>query len=432
LGVVLRLWGLGRPLLEFDEAFTATTARIPVGKLFAFLRHNDSHPPLDYLLRKPLADAHAGELALRLPSVVFSVGALILIAWWLRRARVLALVATTLMAVSAFQLRYGREARMYAAMVLVGLAAAVLAERWLRGSERKISLAAGGVLAAGLFLHVSAFLLAAGLLLVPGRRTDREAWWWRGSVLAALALWAALWGPSFSTQSQSGHTSFVAVTPSSVLDTLARLTGAPPALGPVVLVVVVAGGAVLWQRHPRVGVVFVTCFAVPFALGLLVGLRNPFLYERSFAFASWAPLVAVAAVVAELARHRAALGVAGAAMALLLLLPATPDGFLVRPSGRSGLPLAYLHPRTAAGDAVAISPRWLGPLLDWYLGDGGGKARPLRLPGDVHALVLGGRAWDGRVWLVENRRFPPAVDGDPCPGPAAPATVPVRCLVRPS
>lgn len=75
-GAVLRLWGLGRYQLNFDESFTAMAGRLPLGDMLAFLRHHDSHPPLDYLLRAPLARAGVSEFMFRLPSAVCSIGAL--------------------------------------------------------------------------------------------------------------------------------------------------------------------------------------------------------------------------------------------------------------------------------------------------------------------------------------------------------------------
>src|SRR5690348_5229096 len=135
-GAVLRLWGLGAHRLGYDEAFTAMAGRMPVGDLFAYLRTNDSHPPLDYLLRAPLARAGANEFLFRLPSAVFSVAALALFAWWMRRYALAGIVATALLAVSDFELMHGRTARMYAELELIGVVAAVLADSWLRRPRR--------------------------------------------------------------------------------------------------------------------------------------------------------------------------------------------------------------------------------------------------------------------------------------------------------
>ena len=76
VGIVLRCWALGSTRLSFDETFTAMAARLPVTTLFTYLRHADTHPPLDYLIRVPLARAGVSDGWFRFPSVVESVLAL--------------------------------------------------------------------------------------------------------------------------------------------------------------------------------------------------------------------------------------------------------------------------------------------------------------------------------------------------------------------
>ncbi len=217
VGAVMRVWGLGAHRLGFDEAFTAMAGRKHLGSMLAYLRVRDSHPPLDYLLRAPLARGGVDELLFRLPSVVCSVGALALFAWWMRNRGAAGIVATGLLALSAFQLAHGREARMYAELELVGVAAAVLADSWLRRPRSWHAPAIGVLTFLGLLTHVSMFLLGAGLLLLAGWRTDREAWRWRLALSASVLGWAVLWGPSFMVQSQGGHSSWIPSTSLSVI-----------------------------------------------------------------------------------------------------------------------------------------------------------------------------------------------------------------------
>jgi predicted membrane-bound mannosyltransferase len=155
LGTALRLWQLGATEFVFDEAFTAVVARLPLHKLFPYLRAHDAHPPFDYLLRRPLALAGASELVLRLPSVAVSVAALVAFAAWMRRRGLLAIIATALMAVSAFQITYGQQARMYACMVAVGVGCAWAASAWLTRPGARPCVAVRLVLLVGLFDHVS-------------------------------------------------------------------------------------------------------------------------------------------------------------------------------------------------------------------------------------------------------------------------------------
>jgi len=200
VGVALRAWRLGFNGLTFDESFTAMAARLPLGHLFDHLRTQDSHPPLDYLLRAPLARSGASDALLRAPSLLFSVGALVLFAWWMRDRGLAGIMATVVLAGSSFQIYYGGEARMYALLELLGVASAVVAERWLRDSPMWCAWAAGVLVGLALFDHVSGFLLAAGMLTIAGIRTDRRAWMWPAAVAAGVGSWAILWGTSFAQQ----------------------------------------------------------------------------------------------------------------------------------------------------------------------------------------------------------------------------------------
>jgi len=99
--------------------------RLPFGAMVKHLRLGDSHPPLDYLVRAPLARAGVSEAFVRLPSAVCSIAALALFAWWMRGRGRVGVFATVMMALAVFQIAHGREARMYAELELIGIAAAM-------------------------------------------------------------------------------------------------------------------------------------------------------------------------------------------------------------------------------------------------------------------------------------------------------------------
>ena len=136
IGAGLRLWALGRSRLNYDESFTAMAGRLPVDRLFAFLTAHDSHPPLDYLLHAPFARAGVSEFWFRLPSAACSIAALALLAWWLRPRGRVAIIATAILALSAFQIAHGRDARMYAELELLGVGIAMVADHWRRAPQR--------------------------------------------------------------------------------------------------------------------------------------------------------------------------------------------------------------------------------------------------------------------------------------------------------
>ena len=70
----------------------------------------------------------------------------------------------------------------------------MLAYRWLREGGRRLALLCGLVALVGCLQSESGLVLAFALMLLPGLRRDRDAWWWRASLAAAGAIWLAVWG----------------------------------------------------------------------------------------------------------------------------------------------------------------------------------------------------------------------------------------------
>ena len=421
LGAVLRLWGLGAHRLGYDEAFTAMAGRLPIGDLFAYLRTHDSHPPLDYLLRAPLARAGVNEFVFRLPSVACSVGALALFAWWMRRYGLAGIVATALLAVSDFELTHGRIARMYAELELIGVAAAVLADAWLRRPRRWHAPALGALVLAGLLTHVQVFLLGGGLLAVAGLRRDREAWRWRAAVVAGGAGWALLWGRSFLVQAQGGHSEWI---PRTTLVRMLHVFGgfvtSQPELHLAALVAVVGGGLVLWRRDRRLARVFVCCSVMPAGLAAAAGTVAPVLIDRTLTVAAWGPFLALGFLVAGLARRsRLLAAIATVALAAVTIPAAVHE--LVVPSVPD-LALRHLASVARPGDVVVTRPADKYPELAWSVGVRGplpyhvarmsalGHTRELA---GTRGIVIGrGRASTGRTWVLDWRRRQSAVAGD--------------------
>ncbi len=404
VGVVLRFWRLGANRLGFDEAFTAMAGRLPVGDLFAYLRVRDSHPPLDYLLHAPLARAGVDEFWFRMPSVLCSIGALVLFAWWMRRRGLAGIIATGLLAVSAFQLVHGREARMYAELELVGVAAAVLADSWLRRPRAWHPPAIGALVFVGLMTHTSMFLLGAGLLVLAGRRTDRDAWQWRAALGAGLVGWAVVWGRSFLVQSQGGHSDWIPrTTLSGMLHTAGRLVAFDPVLHLPVVVAIAAGAWFLIRADPRLGRVWICCVLIPAALAAATGTVAPVLLDRTLTLFAWGPLLAIAYLVSAAADRRRAVGVLAAVVLALVMIPPA----LRTVSGRSAPDRILRHIEQVAGpgDVVAIHPGGRLHELAWSVGVRG--ASPYATVavsgfGNTTGIALDpSRAPSGRLWLLD-------------------------------
>jgi Dolichyl-phosphate-mannose-protein mannosyltransferase len=407
-GAVLRLWGLGANRLGYDEAFTAMAGRMPVGDLLAYLRTHDSHPPLDYLLRAPLARAGVNEFLFRLPSVVCSVGALALFAWWMRRYGLAGIVATALLAVSDFQLTQGRTARMYAELELIGVLAAVLADSWLRRPRRWHAPAVGALVLVALLTHVQGFLLGGGLLALAGLRRDRESWRWRAAVLAGGAGWALLWGSSFLAQAHVDNSDWIPrTTVNGMVRTFGDLVTNQPALHLVALVAVAAGGVVLWRRDRRLARVFVCCAVVPAGLAAAAGTVAPVLIDRTLTVAAWGPLMALGFLVGGLARRSRLLAAVAIVALASVTIPAAVHELV--PPTTPDLALRHLASVARRGDVVATRPGGKLPELAWSVGVRGRlpyRETAVRGLGNARGLVLGRPAATGRTWLLDWRLRP--------------------------
>lgn len=134
IGAALRVIGLGRDALWYDEAFTVWLARLPLPNMVDAIA-GDVHPPAWYLIEAATARAFgASEVALRAPACVIGI-VNVWLAWIVARrlaSRSVALLATAMFALAPFQVYYSQEARMYQLLQLAVLLAtwAVLARRW--------------------------------------------------------------------------------------------------------------------------------------------------------------------------------------------------------------------------------------------------------------------------------------------------------------
>jgi len=419
-GAVLRLWGLGGSKLSYDESFTAMAGRLPFTHLLAFLTAHDSHPPLDYLLRAPLARAGVSEAWFRLPSVVFSVAALVLLAVWLRPRGRVAVIAVALLALSAFEIAHGREARMYAVLEPIGVGLAMVTDRWLhRPSRRHLGVVAVLLLAA-LFTHVSALLLAAGLLTAAGLRRDHEAWWWRAAIAGPVVVWAVTWGPHFLVQARGGHSSWIPPTSFATLTTaLARAVTFDPAVTLLVVAAIVIGGVLLVRDDHALGRTWLAAFAVPIAIGAVAGLIEPVVLDRTFTLMAWAPAVAVAWLLEWALRERRTVGVVLVGATAAVALP----GAVMATAASTGpnAPLQALERRVVPGDVVAVWPASKAPELQWSLAVSRHEpAQRVEVTGlrRAYALRLGSAAPTGRVWYL---------DWHARPGAARPARARAAC-----
>jgi hypothetical protein len=432
VGVVLRLLWSARNGASFDESFTAMIGHHGFNGLLDMLRSSDSHPPLDYLLRAPLARAGAGDLAMRGPSLLFSIGALALFAWWMRTRGIAGVVAVALMAVSPFQIMYGGEARMYALLELLGVASAVVASRWLAQPRDWHAPVVGVLVGIAVLDHVSGWLLACGLLAVAGLRRDRSAWRWRVAIGAGLAVWTVLWGTSFLAQAATTHASWIAPTSwHGVAEAVARQVTNQSGVT-VVVFALVAAGVVAVVGSDRVTARLVVCLGIlPLAVGALLGLFVPFFIDRTLTVSAWVPCLAIGLAVEWAWTRSSVAGVAAAALVGVLVLPAT--GVFLRQHWEYDASVDHLLAVARGGDVVATVPDWYGPLVDWRVGvraHGGADRVSLDAVPHAHAIRLGGGPATHRAWILsftgDHRRFPGL---ERCAPPWTDGVTDVSCVV---
>lgn len=134
--VLARLWRLTASCLWFDEIFSVHAARHSWSGLVKFAAADIIHPPLFYALLKVwIAVGGESILWLRLLPVLFSV-ATILPLWFLCRELRLKPaeinLATLLIAVSGFQIKYAQILRMYTLLLLLSMTSIWLLLRFIR------------------------------------------------------------------------------------------------------------------------------------------------------------------------------------------------------------------------------------------------------------------------------------------------------------
>jgi hypothetical protein len=165
IGLALRLITLTTYQLWYDEAFTALLMQAPLANMWSAIL-GDVHPPLYYLiLRAWCSMMGVSPLALRLPSLAFSL-ACIWLAWEVARrwapGRLVPWLAALFVTLSPFHVFFGQEARMYALFCFLVLLAVYLAQL-------------GRMAWAGLALAGALYTQNYGLFYLP--------------VVTAIALW---------------------------------------------------------------------------------------------------------------------------------------------------------------------------------------------------------------------------------------------------
>jgi hypothetical protein len=309
------------------------------------------------------------------------------------------------MALSSFELQYGREARMYAELQLLGVLALIALYAHLRSPRRSLRVALGAVILVALFTHVSALLLAGGILVGAGSVRSRDANRMRAWIVGAVAVWATLWGRSFLTQSHGNHSSWI---PRTTIERAVSVVGSlvlPWGLAAVVVCVAIAIGVVVLARHDRVMArAWWACSGGPILAAIVCGRFAPVLIDRTLTLFAGGVFLAVGFALDRALARRVVVPVV-ATTAVFAILVGRAVAIVSTPSGPNSQ-LRVLDAIARPGDVVAVRPPSKGVELDWSLGvrsDHGSTRRvEVDLP-STPALLYTGAPATHHVWLLDFR-----------------------------
>jgi hypothetical protein len=200
VAAALRLWGIGREALWFDEAMSARFAAMAPATMLRTTAC-DSSPPLYYAVLRAWSGVFgADDAALRACSTAWSLLGIVLLsgfAWRLGGARA-ALAAAALSSVNPLDVFFAQEARMYAQAGAMATASTWVLWEWLRArsapARALLWLAYACLAAAMLFTHYAtlAVLLAQGAwaiaILLRERRMRALAAYLAAGIASAVGL----------------------------------------------------------------------------------------------------------------------------------------------------------------------------------------------------------------------------------------------------
>lgn len=178
----LRVYHLTRQSLWPDEVYSYAVSHWTLAELWAHLRI-DNVPLYTVLLGAWQVAAGSGELALRYPSVIASTLAVPLV--YRLGQRLLGsrsgFAAAALLTVSAFQLYFAQEARMYSLLGTLGLLSSWLFLKWASAPPRRVLVAQGLLYGALLYTHFAALFVLATHAVVALWSVGIRSWRSKGA-----------------------------------------------------------------------------------------------------------------------------------------------------------------------------------------------------------------------------------------------------------
>ncbi len=384
-GAWLRLTGLSRQSLWFDEVDVVVRAQRPFGEVLrTFVASGENGPLYNVMLAIWVRVAGISEIAVRFPSAIagiLTIPLLYLLARRVAGSRA-GLLAAGLLAISPYHLWYSQEAKMYTIVVLLAVLSSLFLVEAL--SRNRAVWWVAYVVATSLmfYTHVATVLVFAAqsgyvVLTRPVWRGRERGWLLAAAALTLpyvpIALWAvrvvgggvATWQPDVGI--------WDAVSILGIKLAVNRSTTDVERWGAALYAVLAFGGVVtlLRQRRPaRWWLLLAALVAVPIVGLWAVSLRQSVFSDRYAIVALPAYLTLVAAATAALIAGRRAWPLGLASLVVLLAFAWAP----IRDVNRTDAAMkedwrsayADIARRADPGDAIIVHPGYLLTTLDYY------------------------------------------------------------------
>ncbi|MGB7159807.1 MAG: glycosyltransferase family 39 protein [Tepidisphaeraceae bacterium] len=404
LATAWRVHHLGAQSIWYDEGLSIGIALTPLEQLIESVRFFEQTPPLYHLMLGGWVRVFGdSEFAVRVPSVIASVMA-IWATWHLATRAggfVAACAATTLMALSPFQLHYAQEARGYALFLALSLWSCELFLRLVDGSRRS-AIAYVPVVVAMLYTHPFAALvilaqnLALAVLFVRGPKPKVSILRWLALQAVSLLLFAP-WLPTQLRWTRSVARTFW-IEPFNATEILRSFWAYTDSVFALILLAVFAVVGVRRARDRRIPLLSLMLLATSIVLPVIVSMIVRPMFSPRYGMVCAGALYVLAGAGVAAVRSAWARGLALAAMVALPMIGWLPHPSFIayekddwRGAGR------YLQENTRPGDSVAINIPQATVVYNYYV------ARP-----DVEVIAfkgtnipIGAKLRRGaNVWLV--------------------------------
>jgi mannosyltransferase len=377
---LVRLIGIGGRWMWFDELLSATFVAYDLPNTLVTNLRFDIHPPLYYFQLNLWTLGGHSDLWLMLNTVLWSVAAVALLMWRVRRLydAQTAWIAGGLLAFSSAALVYGDQVRMYAFLMVMILWAWIALDEWIKAERTgrfpwKASLNVVASQTAVVYSHSAGIVMISGCvlyaayaLLRDGDMRTRIHWVLTEACVAVLAL------PALVLVSVRAASHPVAPGLEQILHTWRFLAAGElggQMIGAVMGVLLLAALAWLGVKQPDKRAPILMLIFAPLVIAAVISYVKPIWLDRIFVTLIPFICLYVALLLVSLVRSRRAVSVAVAAAFALLWVGVGVWGQAVREKGDGYKPAAiYAHEMARPGDAVLVDGDFGYWCFMWYFG----------------------------------------------------------------